>query len=39
VNTLVLVGSIVAVIFVIDAANRWWRDNRWRYHHHDKRIL
>jgi hypothetical protein len=33
--TLVFVGTIVAVIFAVDAANRWWRDNRWRYERHD----
>jgi hypothetical protein len=34
-DTLVLVGIFVATIFAVDAANRWWRENRWRYRRRD----
>jgi len=33
-NALLFIVILVAAIFAADAANRWWRENRWRYHRH-----
>jgi hypothetical protein len=28
--------AFIAVIFVVDAANRWWRQNSWRWQRRDE---
>ena len=31
VNSLTFIVVLVAVIFAVDAAKRWWRQNAWRW--------
>jgi hypothetical protein len=30
-----IIGMVLIAIFAVDAAQRWWRHNAWRYHRHD----
>jgi predicted DCC family thiol-disulfide oxidoreductase YuxK len=34
-GALLFIVIMLAVIFVVDAANRWWRENKWRWRRDD----
>jgi hypothetical protein len=35
VNSVLFIVVLVAVIFAVDGANRWWKQNRWRHRRDD----